>query len=81
MVGIDPTPYYPGDDYVDLVSTDAYFYNAMFEKLSFYDLWMPMYTALTTLSSKPFLAAEVGVAGGISGWNKAAYFAVCGERY
>lgn len=72
--GIDPSPYFPGDAYVDIVGADAYFYNTMNKKQSFHDMWQPMYDIMMAMSSKPFMIGEVGVAGGISGWNKATYF-------
>ena len=58
---VDPTDYYPGDDYVDYIGLDGYM-NLECAVFTFEDLFLSNYQTLTALSPKPFLIGEMGVA-------------------
>lgn len=58
----DPVPYYPGDDYVDIIGLDGYqnVKNPTDETPE--HIFLDNYHTLTSLTSKPFIIAETGVA-------------------
>jgi hypothetical protein len=87
---IDPTVpdgsgvnWYPGDSYVDFTGLDGYMTTEQPSVRQFYDLFVGSgnYASLTTLTQKPIMIAEFGVAadsrlaasGGKAGWYNAAF--------
>lgn len=56
----DPVAYYPGDDYVDAIGLDGYMNQRESRAKTFESIFMPDYTTLCSISTKPFWVAEVG---------------------
>jgi len=57
----DPTPWYPGDAYVDYIGLDGYAYGSKVAGTP-EELFMPSYEASRVISKKPVLLCEVGIA-------------------
>lgn len=56
----DPTPFYPGDEYVDFIGLDGYMMKTSPALAYPADLFAANYQAATKLSPRPFMIGEVG---------------------
>lgn len=70
---VDPTPFFPGDEWVDYVGLDGYCTSGA-PNLSFPTLFLASYATVTNLSARPFLVGETGVQAGAAS-SRAAWFA------
>lgn len=71
---MDPTTYYPGDAYVDIIGLDGYLKNGQIYK-SPSDLFLTYYNAMKLIApTKPVYIFETGVAEDPAAWDKATWF-------
>lgn len=57
---VDPSPYYPGDDYVDYLGLDAFVASTAAPRVNPSTLILQYYQTLAALAAKPFMMAAMG---------------------